>query len=346
LGIDFTLKQFEREFKKKSLNLSPADYFDRHIENQMKEGRFGNADVFRCTLRILKLFDKKFEKMKFPDIDERYIKRFDAFLRTERNLKETSISVYMRTLAALLNAAIKDGLIQPGAYPFQTKTNPGYKISDLNTETRKRFIPTKYLTALENYQFDDLRLETARNLFLFSFYCRGMNWIDMAMLSPANLHKEISESGEPITVIKYNRAKTHKEYEITVNDDIQKLLDWFRVMPHSKKYLLPIVTVPENEGEALRLHIKERLHKHNKALVEIAKIEELKFPDALHSITSYFSRHSYAMALRKNGNSIELISESLGHSDLKTTSIYLDSFGREAVAKASENLLRHENSNS
>lgn len=336
LDIDFTLTQFEREFEKKTINLSPADYFDRHIENLMKSEKYGNADVFRCTMRILKIFDKKFEKKKFPDIDQRYIERFDAFLRNDRGLKDTSISVYMRTFAALLNAAIKDDLMPQGAYPFNGK---GYKIRDLNTKTRKRFIPVEYLKTLKNYQFKDLRLETARNQFLFSFYCRGMNWVDMALLTPSNLHKDLSESGKQITVIKYTRQKTHKEYEIIVNKDIQDLLDWFRVMPHSKQYLLPIISVPENEGEALRLHIKERLHKHNKALSDIAEIEELKFPDALHKITSYFSRHSYAMALRSNGTNIELIQESLGHSDLNTTKIYLDSFGREAVSNASENLI-------
>ena len=67
--------------------------------------------------------------------------------------------------------------------------------------------------------------------------------------------------------------------------------------------------------------------------------EELKFPDALQKPTSYYSRHSYAMALRQKGTNIELIQESLGHSDLKTTTIYIDSFGKEAVAEVSKNLL-------
>ena len=78
---------------------------------------------------------------------------------------------------------------------------------------------------------------------------------------------------------------------------------------------------------------------YNNTLNDIVKIEELKFPEALHKITSYYSRHSYAMALRGKGENIELIQESLGHSDLSTTKVYLDSFGREAVANASENLI-------
>lgn len=336
MGIDFTIRQFEQKYNSKTLDLTPGEYFVQHIETLTKEGKFGNADVFRCTHRILKLFDKRFDKIKFPDIDVKYVNRFDAYLRNERGLKETSISVYMRTLAALLNSAIRDNLAQQDMYPFKGN---GYKIHELNTKTRKRYIPLKYLRTLKQHKFDDLRLEIAKNLFLFSFYCRGINWVDMALLKPTDIYKEISKDGNPITEIRYKRQKTKKDYIITVNDDIQSLLDYFKSIPHCEQYLLPIITVPENKGESLRLHIKERLHKHNKALAEIAKTEELRFPDALHKISSYFSRHSYAMALRQKGTNIELIQESLGHSDLKTTTIYIDSFGKEAVAEVSKNLL-------
>lgn len=339
LGIDFTMKQFSVAFKKKTVSLNPADYFDSHIKKLTDAGRYGNADVFRNTLKILGIFDKKFYKLKFPDIDQSYIEKFDTFLRIERGLKDTSISVYMRTFATLLNAAITDGLMQSGAYPFQSKETKGYKISKLNVETRKRFIPVEYLTILKNHVFNDLRLETARNLFLFSFHCRGINWIDMATLTQENIKNEISKDGKQIKVLKFVRTKTHKEFDIIINSDIQDLLSWFKLMPHCKPYLLPIVTRCEHVGEALRQHIRDRRSKYNLALNGITKIEELKFPESLQKITSYFSRHSYAMALRGKGVGIELISEALGHADLSTTNIYLDSFGREEVANISKDLI-------
>ena len=344
LGIDWTLKQFSEAFKNKSVTLCPADYFESHIQKLSDAGRFGNADVFRSTLKILKIFDKKFHKLKFPDINQNYIEKFDTFLRNDkgpngRGLKDTSISVYMRTFATLLNAAITDDLMHPGAYPFKTKQNKGYKISKLNVETKKRFIPGEYLTTLKNHNFEDLRLEIARNLFLFSFYCRGINWIDMAYLTKESINKEMSNDGKEIKVLKFVRTKTHKEFEIIINSDIQLLLNWFSKIPHCKPYLLPIVTKPEHQGEALRQHIRDRRSKYNKALNDITAVEALKFPDALKNITSYYSRHSYAMVMRKKGETIELISEALGHADLKTTSVYLDSFGREEVANASTNLI-------
>lgn len=340
LKIDWTIKMFSEAFKKKTISLNPSEYFENHIKKLSDAGRFGNADVFRSAHKILQLFDKKFNTLKFPDIDVNYIEKFDTFLRVNRNLKDTSISVYMRTFATLINAAIADGLMQPGAYPFKTKQNHGYKISKLNVETKKRFIPVEYLQKLENYKFDDHRLETARNLFLFSFYCRGMNWIDMAYLTDENIKKKMSNDGKEIKVLEFIRTKTHKPFEIIINSDIQLLLNWFKKAPHCKPYLLPIVTVPEHQGEALRVHIRDRRAKYNNALNDITAVKELKFPDALKNITSYFSRHSYSMVLRSKGVNIELISEALGHAELKTTAIYLDSFGKEEVANASENLLK------
>lgn len=335
-GIDWTLNQFESKMRSKSYSSNPKDYFEGHIVKLKNNGRFGYAEVFASTLLILTLFDKKFARLRFPDIDTNYVQRFDAFLRTDRGLKDTSISVYMRTLATLLNAAINDGLMDQSTYPFGRN---GYKISKLNTKTKKRYMPIDFLRKLNEHPLENERLEIARNLFMFSFYCRGINWIDMAMLKNENIQTEFSKDGKEVKVLRFTRTKTKKEFEILINADIQHLLNWFTTNTHSFPYLLPIITKPTYTGEELRQHIANRRGKYNKVLNEIAKIEELHFPESLQRISSYFSRHSYAMALRTKGVGVELISEALGHAELKTTNIYLDSFGRDAVAVASEGLI-------
>lgn len=335
-GIDWTLKQFEAKMRVKSNHSNPKDYFENHIDKLKNNEKYGYAEVFSSTLLILTLFDPKFAKLKFPDIDQNYIQRFDSFLRLKRGLKDTSISVYMRTLATLLNAAIKDGIMDQSSYPFGRN---GYKISKLNVKTRKRYVPVEHLQKLKNYKFDNLRLEIARNLFMLSFYCRGINWIDMALLKKENIQTELSKDGKEVKVMRFTRAKTKTVFEILINEDIQDLLNWFVDSFQADTYLLPIITRPQYKGEELRKHIANRRGKYNKALNEIAKIEALKFPESLQNISSYFSRHSYAMALRSKGIGVEIISEALGHAELKTTNIYLDSFGRDAVAAASEDLL-------
>ena len=57
------------------------------------------------------------------------------------------------------------------------------------------------------------------------------------------------------------------------------------------------------------------------------------------NLTTYVARHSFASVLKKSGVNIALISEALGHSDIATTQIYLDSFDNEQVDAAMKNLL-------
>ena len=54
------------------------------------------------------------------------------------------------------------------------------------------------------------------------------------------------------------------------------------------------------------------------------------------NITSYVSRHSFATILKQHDVPVTAISEMLGHKDLKTTQIYLDSLSSKTLDKYSE----------
>ena len=71
---------------------------------------------------------------------------------------------------------------------------------------------------------------------------------------------------------------------------------------------------------------------------DLRLIRTILFFIAFLNIT-YAARHSFASVLKKSGVNIALISEALGHSDLATTQIYLDSFDNEQVDEAMKNLL-------
>jgi site-specific recombinase XerD len=53
-------------------------------------------------------------------------------------------------------------------------------------------------------------------------------------------------------------------------------------------------------------------------------------------ITTYWARHSFSTYLKRKGVSVEVISEALGHSSIKTTRTYLDSFTDETLEKTAE----------
>ena len=64
-----------------------------------------------------------------------------------------------------------------------------------------------------------------------------------------------------------------------------------------------------------------------------------EYLDISLKLTSYVARHSFATILKNSGVNISLISEMLGHTDLKTTQIYLDSFENTQMEAAMSNLL-------
>ena len=46
-------------------------------------------------------------------------------------------------------------------------------------------------------------------------------------------------------------------------------------------------------------------------------------------ITTYVARHTFSTVLKRSGATTEYIQEALGHTDVKTTENYLDSFEKK-----------------
>lgn len=340
-NIDFTLKAFEDRFKLEQRKQTVVSYFNKQIESLKKQRRFGYAEIFENALKILKLYHNNFESLLFPDIDYKFISGFDFFLR-ERKVMDTTISVYMRITRTVLLNAINDNIGSKETFCFSDRhgyTGKLYKISKLNVETTKRFIPVEYLQKIKNTKFIEPHFEFTRHLFLFSFYAYGMSFIDMAQLTKNNIKSTVLASGQIVEVIEYIRQKTHKQHvKIIITPEIKDLLQWFKNNHELNNYLVPIVSNPKLKGAELTEHIKNRRKRYGKNLKKLA--EKLEFPpDLAKSISSYYSRHSFAMALRNKGTNVELISEALGHKELKTTQIYLDSFGTEAISNATKDLI-------
>jgi integrase len=174
-------------------------------------------------------------------------------------------------------------------------------------------------------------LEMTRRLFLFSYYCYGISFIDAALLTKKNI---IRYNGGNYIVYKRNKtkeAKKVKPIQIKITAEIQDHLNWFAAnTPLVEDYLLPIVSIAGYKGEQLYNHIRNRFGRNNKNLHTLA--QKLGITDM--KLTSYVSRHTMAMTLQDNQVPREVISQILGHSDLATTNTYLDSFASSVIDEA------------
>lgn len=349
-GIDWTIAQLKKEFeekvnsdKKRKSTTNFYDYAYSYIESKREKKNWKGASITYDALRSLLAFDKNLKKLELKEINKEYIDKYIAYCQEEiidedgyagvRNSPNT-IRLRLSEIRSILNQAIVDKKLSESTYPFSGRTDKDHvQVSSFAKTTRKRFISKDSLTKIAHTELSG-KVEIARHLFLFSFHVRGINWLDMAKLTTDNIKARQRASGDQYHAIVYSRSKTDKEFEIAINEQIQREIDWFRDhCPLYGRYLLPIVT-QKIEARRFDEYVKERRKKYNKLLQKMAI--ELELPEAQMGISAYWSRHSFAQMLRTNGVSIDKIGELLGHADFKTTLTYLESFGNEEKDRLSD----------
>lgn len=324
--VDWTLNQFESAFLNRDSKEKAEVYFAKLIQTLRETGHTGNALCYSSTKHMIELFDNKFSSRVFSEIDIKYVKAFDVWLQ-KRSCGGNTRKYYLKALRACMNKAIQDGEASENTYPFG---KGGFSISSLEEETAKRYLTTDSMEKLKNTVMENSVMERTRRLFLLSYYCYGISYIDMAMLTSKNI---ITYNGGKYIVYKRNKtkeAKRVKPIQIKITETIQELLDWFAANTLLiGDYLVPLIT-RDYKGEQLYNHIRSHFSRHNAYLKELAK--ELDITDM--KLTSYVSRHTMAMTLQDNQVPREVISQILGHSDLTTTNTYLDSFGSSVIDEA------------
>ena len=328
-GIRFSFATFEREYLRKVKKVTVISYFDLHIKRLEQAGRTGYANIFKYVRNSVKKHLSS-EESRFQEIDYLWLKNYTTKLESE-NLKPNAIFVYLRTLRTLFNECIKDGFLQESDYPFKSRTNPnGFAISGYNSPTAKRALNQKELVSILNYPAKEgTDIFQAKQIFLFSFYTMGMNFVDMCHL---RWDKNIQNNR-----IVYLRQKTGGSFSIAITKELKAILDWFKLHNPASKYILPILTDEEGVTSAKKYSkIKDALKRTNNNLKDIA--EDMKLNNC--NLTTYVTRHTYASLLYLGGESMSRIKQSLGHQTELQTSTYLASFGTNEIDRMNANLLK------
>ena len=298
------------------------DYYTELIKNYNDTGRRGNALVYQDSLNSLKRFTNGKLDIPFGDIDVNWLIKYEEWMRGNGCL-ETSMSVFFRTLRSAYNKAIRGKFVNKNLYPFVD-----FKISKFSTKTQKRAVSKPVILEILNLDLSGFKyyVQFAKDIFIFSYLCGGINFTDIAYLTNKNVEAD---------KLFYDRRKTHKRIEIPLKSQAKCIIEKFSEKAKSSGYLFPIL---DRRVHFTNLQEYNRIHKVmskvNKALKTISELigEEI-------NLTTYVARHSYASVLKNSGVNVALIGETLGHSDLKTTQIYLDSFENSQIDAAMENLL-------
>lgn len=311
---EYDVEKLIEDFRDQQNNKSSVFMYMQNRANSLN--LLGKTRSSKACLQALSRF-MRFRKdidLLFTQIDSQMIQMFEAELKRDE-LEKNTISFYMRQLRVCYNIAVEDGLTEDKR-PFK-------RVFTGVEKTIKRAIPYSDIVKIAKQDLSNKpSLDFARDIFMFSFLTRGMSFIDMAYLKKSDVKDNR---------IIYRRKKTGQKLEIGWEKQMERIVEKYSA-DNSSQYLLPIIT---NNDVAVSIQCKNKLQQINRNLKKISKMLNLNI-----NLTTYVARHSWASAARDMDVSLSVISEGLGHEDIKTTQIYLSVINTATIDKANQMIIK------
>ena len=312
-NLSYTVYTIVDEYRKQSNGSTLFSYMEQMIARYWRLGQHRTSETYSTTLNSFKRFRADID-VHLEDVDSELMEAYENHLK-QNNLSPNTISFYMKHLRAVYKRAVDDELLR--------NKNPFKRVSTSIEKTAKRAISLKVLKRLKAMDLSDNSSKRfARDIFLFSFYTRGMSFVDIAYLQKKNLKGD---------VLSYRRRKTNQPLKIGWEPDMQEILKRYEA-DTSSPYLFSIIKEPSNNP---RKQYQNALFLINRHLKDIGKGLGLHQP-----LTMYCARHSWASIARDEGIPLSVISEGMGHDSEKTTQIYLASLKTEVIDKANRKILK------
>ena len=288
--------------------------FMQEVIGQLKRlNRIRTSETYAATLSSFMKF-RDGQDILLYEIDSDTMMLYEAWLKA-KGICPNTISFYMRILRAVYNRAVEKELVEQ-KHPFK------HVYTGID-KTVKRAVPLKAIKRIKELDLT-LRphLDYAKDMFLFSFYTRGMSFIDMAYLKKTDL-----KNG----VLTYRRKKTNQQLTIKWEKCMAEIVAKYKDRSVTQ-YLLPIITNPLTDD---RIQYRNALCRVNVALKEVARLANLSI-----LLTMYCGRHSWASVAKSKNIPLSVISEGMGHDSEETTRIYLASLDSNVIDKANSLILK------
>lgn len=311
-GMTYTADDIIDYFNRYAQEYSLFNYMENLIARLKHNGKIRTSETYKSTLNSFKKFRKDKDIM-LDCLTSDLMEEYEAWHKN-RGLTPNSISFYTRILRAVYHRAVDDDIIE--------NRNPFRKVYTGVDKTVKRALP---LSVIKKIKILDLSMtptiDFARDIFLISFYLRGMSFIDMAFLKKTDLRNGY---------VTYRRRKTGQRLTIEWTKEMQMILD--KYPENATEYLLPIIRNPDTNERYTYRNVGYNIN-HN--LKHIAGMVGVTIP-----LTLYVARHSWASAAKAKGIPLSVISEGMGHDSEATTQIYLASLDTSIVDKANSIILK------
>lgn len=311
---DFSMSKLVERLSQLMRCKTVFEFLQEQVAQQEHMQRKGTAKTYSNAYLRFKEFREE-KDLTFLQVTPGMIEEYEAWL-IHRGLKLNTIRFYLRTLNTLFGKAVSEGLLEKGRELFG-------RVRLSYVRTVKRAISVADVRAIRNLSLAEGSIVAfARDVFLFSFYMRGMSFVDMAYLKKSDLRNGM---------LSYCRRKTNQHLTVAWEREQQEIVERYAHLTEGTPYMLPIIQ--KEDGTEYRQY-QQRQENINRALRRIGDMIGLKMP-----LTTYVARHSWASIARNMNVPICVISEGMGHQSYKTTQVYLDSIDTSAINDANRSII-------
>ena len=321
----FSFRQFKTKFGIAGGDLTNIlFYFERRIKEFADNDQWCSWQQFTTAMRTLKRYFGS-NQIDFKELTVHELEKYEQWMVTQ-NLSMSSINTYITSTRTIFKIAQREGAISKDIYPFG---EGGYKLP--SSQNVKRALKMEEIKKIYYYECEEFSSrDKAKDLWLFSYLLNGANMNDIVRLKYKNMSPEF------ITFIRRKTRKTSKAAKpisVAITDDLRRIIDkWGNKDRSPENYIFRFLDKDMTEKQ-IRRCLDQLIKKTNNNMKKIAS--ELGIEK---TVTTYTARHSFSTVLKRSGVSTEYIGESLGHNNLRTTELYLDSFEDETKKEVAKHL--------
>lgn len=284
------------------------------IKELDNEEKFGSSTFYKGTLSLLKRYMK--HDILINEVTVEWLNGLEKFIL--KTASQTTVAMNMRNIRTIMNIAKQTGVIRESDYPFGRGK---YQIKE--GSGKKKALNKKQLKAIAEYSDGSMTTEFYRDLWLFIYFCNGLNVADLISLKFSDI-----QNGEISFIRKKTKDRTRdvKRIYAAITPEMYSIINKWGNDPKKSVYIFPFLKPSDSawEHEKKKKNLTKLINKRMKMIGE-----KLNFG----KITTYVARHTYATVLRNEGVPISIISPMLGHSSVTTTEIYLADLESEYRAK-------------
>lgn len=325
--VPFSFIQFEQQFFRVKQGFKDVQSaFEYHMEQLKENDQWGTVASYQTACNTILKFKPN---LQFEEVTKDFLFGFERWmLKNDKSI--STVGIYVRALRTIMNLAKDNGTITPDQYPFGRR-----KYTIPTSRNIKKSLSIDEIKRIFHYPTEPgTNMDKAKDFWIFSYLCNGINMTDIANLRWGNL------DSKTIIFMREKTKRSRRENPIKIvalrNQHIDRIIDKWKKVTYIDRndYIFDILSLRDN-AETARKKIQQFTHVNNKWTKRIGEDLHFEMP-----LTTYVARHSFATILVRSGAPLAFTSQTLGHSNITTTQRYFAGFDLAAQTAYTEALTK------